>query len=154
LERYSTLALVSFIVVAISGYVSAALRVGEFDALLTPYGLLVLAKVAALLVLGLFGLTHRRSVIRRMQRADDRGRRHWFWWLIVAELGFMGVASGVASALARTATPVQETVLDASPATILTGEPLPSPLTAMSFVTEWRFDVLWTLVCVFLAFFY
>ncbi|MCW4385754.1 cytochrome c oxidase assembly protein [Salinibacterium sp. SYSU T00001] len=154
LERYSTLALVSFIVVALSGYVSAALRVGEFDAILTPYGILVLAKVFALLALGVFGAIYRRFVIGRMRGAAAQRARTWFWGLVVAELGFMGLASGVASALARTATPVTEELLDATPALILTGEPLPPPLTAMSFITEWRFDVLWTLICVFLAFFY
>ncbi|QEE60166.1 copper transporter [Salinibacterium sp. dk2585] len=152
LERYSTIALLSFIVVAISGYVSAALRVGEFDALMTPYGILVIVKVLALLALGVFGALYRRSVIRRMAASDKA--RGWFWWLVVAELGFMGIASGVASALARTATPVQEEYLDSTPALILTGEPLPPPVTAMSFLTEWRFDPLWTLIPVFLAFFY
>ncbi|MBF0672286.1 MAG: bifunctional copper resistance protein CopD/cytochrome c oxidase assembly protein [Salinibacterium sp.] len=152
LERYSTIALLSFIVVAISGYVSAALRVGEFDALMTPYGILVIVKVLALLALGVFGALYRRSVIRRMAASDNA--RGWFWWLVVAELGFMGIASGVASALARTATPVQEEYLDSTPALILTGEPLPPPVTAMSFLSEWRLDPLWTLIPVFLAFFY
>jgi cytochrome c oxidase assembly factor CtaG len=154
LERYSTLALVSFIVVAISGYVSAALRVGEFDELFTPYGILVLVKVLSLLALGLFGLIHRRSVIRRMRAAGPNGGRGWFWWLVVAELGFMGIASGVASALARTATPVGEEQLDYTPAMILTGEPLPPELSPMRYLTEWRFDVLWALIPAFLAFFY
>ena len=34
---------------------SAEIRVGTLENLLTPYGILVLVKVAALLVLGLFG---------------------------------------------------------------------------------------------------
>jgi putative copper export protein len=55
MKRYSTLALVSFIVVAISGYVSAAIRVDDLQNLLSPYGILVLVKVAVLLVLGLLG---------------------------------------------------------------------------------------------------
>jgi cytochrome c oxidase assembly factor CtaG len=38
---------------------------------------------------------------------------------------------------------------------ILTGEPLPPELTPIaSFLTEWRFDVLWGLIVAFLAFFY
>ncbi|TQL46593.1 putative copper resistance protein D [Homoserinimonas aerilata] len=153
IERYSTLAIVCFVVVAISGYVSAALRIGSLDRLLTDYGILVLVKVLALLALGFFGMLHRRFVIARMRVAGP-GRRGYFWWLVVAELGFMGLASGVAAALARTATPVKEEVVVFTPATILTGEPLPAPPTPMSFLTEWRFDSLWTLVVVFLAFFY
>lgn len=151
--RYSTIAIVCFVVVAVSGYVSAALRIGTFDQLLTSYGVLVLAKVAALLALGLFGLVQRRFLITRMA-ATAPGGRGYFWWLVVAELGFMGIASGVAAALARTATPVPEALIVYTPATILTGEPLPPELTPMSFLTEWKFDSLWTLLPAFLAFFY
>lgn len=153
LARYSTLAIVCFVVVAISGYVSAALRVGTLDQLLTPYGLLVVAKVLALLALGVFGLAQRRFLIDRMQQAANGGRSY-FWWLVVAELAFMGLASGVAAALGRTATPVAEELVTTTPAYILTGESLPPEVTAMSFLTEWRFDILWTLVVAFLAFFY
>src|SRR5690606_16321677 len=153
IARYSTLAIVCFVVVAISGYVSAALRIGELDKLATPYGVLVVAKVLSLLVLGLFGLLHRRFVIGRM-RAFGSGRGRLFWWLVVAELGFMGIASGVAAALARTATPVEQTLLEFTPAAILTGEPLPPPFTVEALWTLWRFDSLWTLIPAFLAFFY
>ena len=153
IARYSTLAIVCFVVVAASGYVNAALRVGTLDELASPYGILVLFKVAALLALGLFGLAQRRFLIDRMQVAVNGGRGY-FWWLVAAELGFMGLASGVAAALARTATPVSEELVTSSPAFILTGEPLPPELTASSFLTEWRFDILWTLVAAFLAFFY
>jgi cytochrome c oxidase assembly factor CtaG/putative copper export protein len=154
IERYSSLAIVSFVVVAISGYVNAALRLGTLDELTTPYGILVLVKVLALLALGLFGLLQRRFLIRRMRAAASDRASGYFWWLIVAELGFMGLASGVASALARTATPVTEELVTTTPAYILTGEALPPELTAMSYLTAWRLDILWMLVVVFLAFFY
>jgi putative copper resistance protein D len=153
ISRYSSLAIVSFVVVAVSGYVNAALRVGELDKLLTPYGILVAAKVVALLGLGLFGLVQRRFLIDRMQRSENGGRGY-FWWLVVAELGFMGLASGVAAALARTATPVSQELITATPAFILTGEPLPPELTAIRFLSEWKLDILWALVVCFLAFFY
>ncbi|MCU1547042.1 MAG: copper transporter [Homoserinimonas sp.] len=154
IESYSSLAIVSFVVVAISGYVNAALRLGTLDELTTPYGILVLVKVLALLALGLFGLLQRRFLIRRMRAAASDRASGYFWWLIVAELGFMGLASGVASALARTATPVTEELVTTTPAYILTGEALPPELTAMSYLTAWRLDILWMLVVVFLAFFY
>src|SRR5690606_16546526 len=48
LRRYSTLAIVCFAVVAVSGLVTAALRIGAPEALLTPYGILVIIKVVAL----------------------------------------------------------------------------------------------------------
>ena len=157
LERYSSLAIVCFVVVAISGYVSAEIRVGTLENLLTPYGLLVLTKTAALIALGLFGLAQRRFVIERMQRPGAALKR-WFWWLITAELAFMGVASGVAAALARTATPQAETPANTtqnpSPAEFLTGAPLPPPISATTLFTTWSFDLIWLLVCGFALFFY
>jgi putative copper resistance protein D len=155
--RYSTFALISFVMVAASGYVSAEIRVGTLDNLLTPYGLLVLIKVAALGALGLFGIAQRRFLIGRMQRAVSGGRRY-FWMLIAAELAFMGLASGVAAALARTATPKAQVAASeltaATPAEILTGSPLPPVLSFQNLVTLWNFDLVWVMACAFGIFFY
>jgi putative copper resistance protein D len=151
-ERYSTLAIVCFIVVAASGYVSAELRIGTLAQLLTPYGILVLVKVTVLVALGVFGIIQRRFTIGRLKSASGRGA---FWWLVTAELAFMGIASGVAAALARTAPPVAQTLGPApTPAEILTGEPLPPPLTLTNFLTNWNIDLLWVLGCGFGLFFY
>ncbi|MCU1424461.1 MAG: copper transporter [Microbacteriaceae bacterium] len=154
--RYSTVAIVSFVVVAASGYVSAEIRVGTLENLLTPYGSLVLVKVAVLVVLGVFGVAQRRYLMARMAR--DEGSRRFFWWLIASELAFMGIASGVAAALARTATPQAEvaasSLTDATPAAILTGSPLPPSVTFARLFTTWNFDLIWLLVCGFGIFFY
>jgi putative copper resistance protein D len=152
LERYSTIALICFIVVAASGYVNAELRVGTLAELATPYGILVLVKVAALVVLGLFGLMQRRYLIVRLKTS---GEPRNFWWIVVAELAFMGIASGVAAALARTVTPVPETRAPTpTPAEILTGDKLPAPLSLDRLFTSWNFDILWVLACAFALFFY
>ena len=154
ISRYSTLAIICFVVVALSGYVNAALRVGSLAQLLTPYGILVLVKVFALLALGLFGLTHRRVLVQKMQNKAN-SNNGFFWWMIAAELGFMGLASGVAAALAKTATPVGQTDSNpTTPAWILTQAPLPPQLTFERYFTSWNFDLLWVLIVGFLAFFY
>lgn len=155
LARYSTIALVCFIVVALSGYASAALRIGTWEQLGTPYGVLVLAKVAALIGIGLFGAVQRRFLIGRMSRPSAPGGRD-FWVLVVVELAFMGLASGVAAALARTATPVSEEAgsLARTPAEILTGEPLPPWPEWWRYFTEWSPDLIWLLACGFGIFFY
>ncbi|QNE48572.1 bifunctional copper resistance protein CopD/cytochrome c oxidase assembly protein [Glaciihabitans sp. INWT7] len=153
ISRYSTLAIICFVVVAASGYVNAALRVGTITQLLTPYGILVLVKIFALLALGLFGLGQRRFLVAKMQSSANSGNR-FFWWLIAAELGFMGLASGVAAALAKTATPVSQDATLTSPAWILTQAPLPPELTFSRYFTTWNFDNLWVLLIAFLAFFY
>lgn len=151
-SRYSTVALVCFIVVAASGYVSAELRIGSLDRLLTPYGLLVLVKVGALVALGIFGAAYRRSLIRRLA---DSGRRYFFWKIAVVELAFMGIASGAAAALGRSAPPVDDAIPAVqTPAQILTGEQLPPELVFSRYFTEWNFDLLWILLCGFGVVFY
>ncbi len=154
--RYSSIALVAFVAVAVSGYASAEIRVGTLENLLTPYGILVLVKVAALGALGLFGAVYRRYFVARLSQDGDR--RRWFWRLVVAEVAFMGLASGVAAALARTATPqplvAASAASDPTPAELLTGAPLPPPVTVERLLTSWNFDTLWILVCGFALFFY
>jgi cytochrome c oxidase assembly factor CtaG len=109
----------------------------------------------ALVVLGVLGAAQRQFFIGRMTGA--RASRTW-WWIVGAELAFMGIASGVAAALARTATPVPEVpVLDLSnptPAEILTGSPLPPPVSIETLFTLWNFDLIWILVCGFGVLFY
>ena len=164
LARYSSVALISFIVVALSGYANAALRIGTWDQLGTTYGVLVLVKVSALIALGLFGAAQRRFLIWRMQRPTsahgapaDASIARDFWVLVVVELAFMGLASGVAAALARTATPVSEDAagsLARTPAEILTGQPLPPWPEWTRYFTEWSPDLIWVLACGFGIFFY
>jgi len=155
LERYSTVALICFVVVAISGTVSAQLRVGEWDKLLTPYGILVLVKVAALGALGLFGAFQRRVLIDRLRRTAER---RFFWIAATVELAFMGLASGVAAGLSVSAPPVVAVEAAASgnvtPAAYLTGKPLPPPIDALKYLTAWNFDLLWVLIIGFGTVFY
>ncbi|THG30210.1 cytochrome c oxidase assembly protein [Naasia lichenicola] len=155
-KRYSSLALICFLVVAVSGYVSAELRIGSLERLASPYGLLVLVKVGALLVLGGFGVVHRRYAIARLAGAAKGAARRWFWQLVAVELVFMGIASGAAAALARTASPVLDTELPPAdtPAEILTGQPLPPPFDFSQIFLQWRVDLIWLLFCGFAITFY
>lgn len=153
LPRYSSIALVAFVVVSTSGVVSAWIRVGDLGGLLTPYGALVLVKSAALIALGGFGAFQRRWLIRRV--VDGTAR--WFWVFVAAELAVMGVASGVAAALARTPKPVPDTVApieQLSPAEVLTEQPLPPEFTPDRWFTAWNFDIVWSLVVAFAIAFY
>jgi cytochrome c oxidase assembly factor CtaG/putative copper export protein len=155
LPRYSTVALIAFLVVAASGTVSAVIRVGTLPNLLTPYGVLILVKITALGALGLFGLFYRRAIISRLTTGNAR---RLFWILATAELAFMGIAEGVASALAVSAPPIDavsaSTVGDTTPAEYLTGTPLPPELTSARFLTSFNLDLLWAILCFFALFFY
>ncbi len=155
-RRYSTVALIAFVVVASSGLVSAQLRVGGFEGLATPYGLIVIAKILALIGLGAFGAHYRLRLIGHIER--NVRPRTAFWAIVVAELALMGVAAGLATALARTATPVPQVpvdqLADPTPAEILTGSPLPPPFEPWRLATEWDLNLLWALLAGFGAFFY
>jgi putative copper resistance protein D len=152
LLRYSTLALVAFVVVAISGTVRASIGLGGWEALASPYGLLVLVKAAALVALGILGAWYRTRLIGKVH-GDAASRL--FWGLIALELAFMGIASGAAAALARTPTPgsAAPPALE-SPAEILTGAPLPAELDLTKWFTTWDVDLLWAFAVGFGIFFY
>ncbi len=144
-KRYSTLALLAFSVVAVTGVVSASLRLRGPADLMTGYGSLVLLKAIALLLLGGFGALYRRRILGRF--AIDTKRTATFWRLAIAELSLMGIAIGLASALSRTAPPLNPTPIGTlTPAQILTGEPLPPELTWVSYFTQWKPDLLWIMV--------
>jgi putative copper resistance protein D len=157
LERYSTVALVCFLVVAASGYVNAQIRVATWENLLTPYGILVLVKVFALGALGIFGIFQRRFLIGKLTGAVS-GAARYFWFFVVGELAFMGLAEGTASALAVTTDPQIEVpasqLSNPTPAELLTGAHLPAMPTIERYFTGLNPDLLWILIVGFALFFY
>ncbi|RKT31486.1 putative copper resistance protein D [Microbacterium sp. AG1240] len=151
LLRYSSLALIAFVVVAISGTVRASIGLGGWEQLGSPYGILVIVKVVALLGMGALGAWYRVRLISRM---PDSGASRRFWGLIALELGFMGLASGVAAALARTPTPGDAIPVVQTPAEVLTGAPLPPELDLNAWLTSIDVDLLWAFAVGFGLFFY
>ncbi|MFJ3322287.1 cytochrome c oxidase assembly protein [Curtobacterium sp. NPDC086286] len=151
--RYSSIALGCFVLVAVSGVASAQIRVGALSNLFTAYGVLVLVKIAAIVAMGVLGVVQRRRAIRALGTAPERRRP--FWFLIVAELAVMGVASGFAAALGRTATPVDQVALskttNPSPAELLTDDALPHAPGAWGWLTAWNIDLFWLMAAVLLA---
>lgn len=144
-KRYSTLALVAFILITTSGLISGFLRVGGPAALGSPYGQLLLIKSGLLVVLGLFGALHR---LRTIPKLADSAKA--FWRILIIETLVMAATIGVAAALSRTAPPVTPSQLvGTSPAEILTGQQLPPELTFDRYFTEFKIDPLWLAVCAF-----
>lgn len=143
LARYSSIALVSFLVVAVSGVFSAVIRVSSVDQLVTGYGALLLAKALMLVVLGLFGVWYRTRLIRVWPQARGvRGK------VIACELGVMGATSGLAVALAQSAPPTDQDVIGTTAAEILTGEPLPPEITLGTILTQWSLDPIWFVLAI------
>ncbi|MGI8675385.1 MAG: cytochrome c oxidase assembly protein [Nocardioidaceae bacterium] len=131
--RFSVLALWSIAVVAISGAVNAAVRLGSLaDLVSTRYGALVLVKASAIVGLGLLGWMHRRRTMPvftdRVRSADDgdadRVARRAFASLAGVELTVMAMTVAVAVALSRTPPPVPDDALTSEVAT-LTGISMP-----------------------------
>jgi len=135
--RYSSIALWAFIAVALSGFGNAWVRIDYLsDLWTTDYGRLVLLKAALLTALGVIGYLHRK---RTLPRITDDGDRRPLIRLAVVEIGIMAVTIGVASALARTATPPPSgralTSLE-----IVLGYDLDTPPSVVNLLTQWRFD--------------
>lgn len=101
LRRFSTVALVCYLVVGASGLANLAVRLSLVDLLAAPgaYGVLLLLKVALFAVLGLMGLTHRRRTLGRA----ERGVPGSFWSVAVVEVTVMAAALGLAVSLTATA---------------------------------------------------
>ena len=155
-KRFSTIALVSVVVVSSSGLLNAWIRVGSLDGLATAYGALVVAKSVILASLIGWGAWYRLRIIRDLGAASSSIPA--LWRLFVGELLVLGVAVGLAVALARTATPVEEIppseLSSPTPAEFLTGRELPPEFTWSRVFTEWEIDLMWGLIAAFGAFFY
>ena len=135
-RRYSGIALVAFVVVAASGMGNAWLRITYVSDLWTSvYGRLVLLKAGLLIALGVIGFVHRRRTLP----AIGRGERRPLIRLAVVEVLIMAATVGVASALARTATPPPS---GAAPGNLelALGYPLNGPPTLAALLFDWRFD--------------
>ena len=137
--RYSTLAGWCFVLVAASGTVAASLRLGSWAGLFSSYGLLVGVKLTALALLGAAGWWHRRRILPAL--GATAARSGVFVRLAAVELAVMAVAMGTAVALGRTPPPAEEEA--ATAVETLLGYPMPPPLGAVEWFTQWRIDTLW-----------
>ncbi len=145
LLRYSSLALAAYALVGISGVANSAIRIYQPSDILSPYGQLILVKVALMVVLGVFGARYRLRDIKLMRA----GKSYKFWRIALPELSVMAVVMGFATALARTPTPIDEIPFTPpTPAQILTGDVLPPELTAASWFTVWDIDILWLTISI------
>ncbi|MEV7965934.1 cytochrome c oxidase assembly protein [Sphaerisporangium sp. NPDC088356] len=146
-RRFSALALCCFVAVGVSGVVNAWIRLGSPDQVWqSRYGLLVLGKLLALVVLGWFGLRHRRSTIAALDTPAAEGSRP-FLRLAAGEVGVMACTIALAVGLSRTPPPRDSGAHDQHE---LLGYSLPQ-FSPWRLVTETRPDPLLILAVVGLA---
>ena len=138
-RRYSSLAGWCLGIVTISGAFGAWLRLPSPASLLSSYGVILGAKLAAVAMLAAAGWWHRRRTLAAVARGADLA----FWRLAGVELAVLAGAAGLGVALARTAPPVpQEPPRPLTAAESLLGRPLPVPLDASQWITAWNVDAL------------
>lgn len=128
IERFSQLAIWAYVLVGVSGVVNASVRVESFaDLFGSHYGVLILAKTALLIVLGVFGWAQRRRIV-----ASGAG----FLRLATTEVLVMAGTVGLGVALSRTPTPLGDEVLT-TPAEELLGGPMPAPPSTSNLIFGW-----------------
>ncbi|SEP46412.1 cytochrome c oxidase assembly protein [Amycolatopsis saalfeldensis] len=146
-KRFSRMALVCWIVMAISGVINALVRINLGDLLTTDYGLLVVAKTVALLLLGVFGHQQRRRGVAGLVNGEGGSQ---LLRLAAVEVLIMFVTIGLASGLARTPPPA-DAVTTPSTTELLIGYNLDGAPTFWRLLTDWRFDLVYGTAAIVMA---
>jgi cytochrome c oxidase assembly factor CtaG/putative copper export protein len=149
IRRYSSIALLSISIVALTGIASSVVRIGSWDSIDSGYGVIVALKAVVTLAAGALGALWRLRLIPTITNRPSVGR------FATVETAVLAVVMGLATGLGRTETPADDTFpADPTPAEILLGRPLPPPWTWETAFTEWRVDVIWLLFALFTTLFY
>jgi putative copper resistance protein D len=144
--RFSTLALACWLIMLFSGVINALIRVPLSDLFTTSYGVLILGKIAALLILGTMGYLQRERGVREVQ---ETGSGSVLFRLAAIEILIMFGTIGLAAALARTPPPA--VYVEPDPVELAIGYPLDGPPTLVRLLFDWRVDLIFGLIACSLA---
>jgi cytochrome c oxidase assembly factor CtaG len=147
--RFSSVALVCWIAMAVSGVINAWVRVPVSTVFDSPYGWLVIAKIVALGLLGAFGYFHRQYSVRAIQ---EGGTSRLLVRLAAVEVLVMFLTIGIAVALARTPPPPLEYL--PGQVELELGYPIDAPPTLLNLLTAWRFDLIFGTLAIAMAVLY
>jgi cytochrome c oxidase assembly factor CtaG/putative copper export protein len=147
--RFSAVALVCWIAMAVSGVINAWVRVPVSVVFDSPYGWLVIAKIVALVLLGAFGYVHRQYSVRAIQ---EGGTSRLLVRLAAVEVLVMFLTIGIAVALARTPPPPLEYL--PGQVELELGYPIDAPPTLLNLLTAWRFDLIFGTLAIVMAVLY
>lgn len=147
-RRFSAIALWCFIAMAVSGLVNAGVRIRLTDVFSTSYGLLVGAKVVALVTLGVIGWRQRCGAVAALR--SDPGARAPLIRLATVEALVFGATFGIAVGLGRTPPPPP---LAGSPSAteVALGYDLAGPPTVARILLDWRFDLVFGTAAIIFA---
>jgi putative copper resistance protein D len=150
-RRFSLVAVWCFVAMALSGVINALVRVRPEDLLTTTYGWLILAKTAALCVLGAIGWLQRRRGVAAL-KADPEARAPLIRLALVEAVVF-GLTFGIAVALGRTPPPPPP-IFNPSIPVIEIGYDFAGPPTLARLLFDWRFDLIFGTTAIVLALVY
>ncbi|WP_161927658.1 cytochrome c oxidase assembly protein [Gordonia crocea] len=140
-RRFSRVAFWLILVVGVSGVINAAIRVSAADLFTSTYGWIIVAKVVALVVLGVLGGLHRRRTIAELDANPDASRSLFVRFGLV-ELLVFAITYGIAVALSRTPPPPGRVRTDILPMEEKLGYLLDGPPTPARLAFDWRFDLI------------
>ncbi|KZF06512.1 copper resistance protein CopD [Rhodococcus sp. EPR-279] len=147
-RRFSTIAGVCFVVMGISGVINALVRVSLADLFTTTYGLLIVGKIVALIVLGGFGWMQRRRALPAL--IADPTARGPLLRFAGAEVLVLAATIGLAVGLGRTPPPAEiDPNLTTTEAAL--GYNLSGPPTFARMALDWRFDLIFGTVAIVMA---
>ena len=150
-SAFSAVALGCYVAVVSSGVLNAYVRLqSPADLVTTEYGLLLLAKVGLVVVLGWVGYTHRRRTLVAL----DAGRPGAFRRLAAGEVVVMAATVALGIALSRTPPPVPEDPGTLTRARELLGFVPPLEISPARIFTEWYPDAVFAIGCLGAALLY
>ena len=150
-RRFSAIALCCWVAMGISGVVNALVRVLPADLLTTAYGRLVLAKFAALCVLGVVGWRQRLSGVAALQAYSGKpGAHRVLIRLALIEAAVFGLTFGVAVGLGRTPPPPPPILRPSIPEAEI-GYGFDGPPTLVRILFDWRFDLIFGTAAIVIA---
>ncbi|EKA62493.1 cytochrome C oxidase caa3-type, assembly factor CtaG-related protein [Janibacter hoylei PVAS-1] len=146
-QRYSSIAAWCFALLVGSGLLATWINIGGLGGLDSRYGVLLILKAVAAIILGVIGWWHRSRTIAALEAGAEGVAP--FVRLATGEVVVMAAAMGLGVAVGRTPTP--ETAQEAPANAIvydLSGYPDPGPPSSTSWLTSWQVDWLWLTVSV------
>ncbi|WP_338604235.1 cytochrome c oxidase assembly protein [Saccharopolyspora sp. SCSIO 74807] len=145
-RRFSKIALVCWIVMAVSGVLNSYVRVPPEQLFTTTYGALVVVKVLCLALLGVIAYFQRERAVKRIEEGAGRNA---LLRLGAVEVLAMFATIGVAVALGRTPPPAELGPLP-SRVELLVGYPIEPP-TVLRLLFDFRFDLVFGTFSIALA---
>jgi cytochrome c oxidase assembly factor CtaG/putative copper export protein len=144
--RFSNLALICWLVLAVTGTVNALTRISPGALFTSYYGGLLLVKAGALAALGALGALHRRRTVAAASRGEPRALLR----LGGVEILLMLATIGLAVALGRSPAPDDGSGVP-SRTEALIGYDLAGPPTLERLLFDWRFDLIFGTAAIVLA---